>query len=106
MHGLDADAMIAGGTLDGTRDAPMRQAGAACAQNGGAGRRRCGVIRVCPGGGPERLRRAEQGGGAGGNRRPSNNNMERFNGTVRDRENAFGGGGKASATRTRPYPRA
>ena len=38
MYGLDPDAMIAGGTLDGARDAPIRQAEVAYAQSGGAGR--------------------------------------------------------------------
>ena len=36
MYGLDIDAMLAGGTLDGTRDAPMRQAAVAPVQDGGA----------------------------------------------------------------------
>ena len=39
MYGLDPDAMIAGGTLDGTRDAPpLRQTTVASARDGGAGR--------------------------------------------------------------------
>ncbi len=39
MYGLDPDAMIAGGTLDGARDVPpLRQAMAASARDGGAGR--------------------------------------------------------------------
>ena len=37
MYGLDPDAMIASGILDGTRDAPIRQAEVAYAQNGGVG---------------------------------------------------------------------